>query len=189
VFADVTPVSVVIAAPTASPVAPTSIGEASWYVGTTEQVTFTPEFTTSPTWTQTYNWESSTDGGSTWSGVTNTSGPFSSPGFTGGTMEARCQAVLPNGLVSAWVDSSSVGYTAPPSGSSSNLVDNEVPGGLVNSSNVTFSLAHAPLAGSVQLYVDKKRLAPTTDFTLSGSTLTLSVAPTTGVEILADYRY
>lgn len=68
------------------------------------------------------------------------------------------------------------------------FVDSEVPAGAVNSSNVTFTLANTPIAGSVKLYQNGIRLKLTADYTISGLTITFVTAPTTGDLLLADYR-
>lgn len=72
--------------------------------------------------------------------------------------------------------------------SSGSFVDSEVPSGSVNSSNVTFTLANTPIAGSVKLYQNGIRLKVTTDYSISGVTITFVTAPTTGDLLLTDYR-
>ncbi len=76
-------------------------------------------------------------------------------------------------------------------GTSLNFADNETPSGTINSSNVTFTLAHTPSPGaSVNLYVNGVlQLAGGTDFTLATATITFANAPTTGDWIRASYRY
>lgn len=69
----------------------------------------------------------------------------------------------------------------------SNFVFNEVPSGTINSSNVTFTLANAPMSGTVRGYENGLRLKPTTDYSISGSTITFVSAPTTGDLLLFDY--
>lgn len=68
------------------------------------------------------------------------------------------------------------------------LIRNEVPGGSVNSSNVTFTLASTPASGSLRLYKNGVRLKITDDYTLSGTTITMVSAPLTGDKLLADYE-
>lgn len=68
------------------------------------------------------------------------------------------------------------------------FVDGEVPSGAVNSSNVTYTLANTPVTGSVHLYLNGIRLKATVDYTISGLTITMTTAPTTGDLILCDYR-
>lgn len=70
------------------------------------------------------------------------------------------------------------------------FADNETPSGLVNGSNVTFTLAHAPSpAGSLRLFLNGQRLTVTTDYSLSTLTVTMGAAPVSGDVLLADYRY
>lgn len=68
------------------------------------------------------------------------------------------------------------------------FVDGEVPSGAVNSSNVTFTLANTPIAGSVHVYLNGIRMKLTTDYTISGAVITFVIAPTTGDSVGADYR-
>jgi hypothetical protein len=65
-----------------------------------------------------------------------------------------------------------------------NEVNNEVPTGLINGVNTTYTTLHAPIPGSLIAFKDGLR---TTAFTLVGTSLTFSVAPTTSVII--DYSY
>ncbi len=65
----------------------------------------------------------------------------------------------------------------------------EVPAGLVNDVNVTFTLANTPLfAASVKLFIDGLLQRQGTDYTLSGTTITMAAAPETGQFIDAAYR-
>ena len=71
------------------------------------------------------------------------------------------------------------------------FVDHEVPTGLVNSSNATFTLAAAPLpASSLMLYRNGLLMRSGLDFNLSGSTIafTVQAVPQTGDGLLASYR-
>ena len=71
-----------------------------------------------------------------------------------------------------------------------NFADNETPGGSVNGSNVTFTLAHTPSpAASLRLYIDGVHQTQGTDYTLSTATITMTNAPSTGDIIRAFYRY
>ena len=72
---------------------------------------------------------------------------------------------------------------------SGSWVYNEVPAGSVNSSNATFTLAAAPVTGTLTLYLNGQRLkGGGEDFSLSGLTITMTTAPTTGDILLADYQ-
>lgn len=69
------------------------------------------------------------------------------------------------------------------------FIDDETPSGTINSSNTTFTLAKAPIAGSLKLYLGGARQRVTEDFTLSNKTITFTIAPDTGSILLADYRH
>lgn len=72
---------------------------------------------------------------------------------------------------------------------SSSFVYDETPSGTVNGSNVTFTLANTPVAGTLVLYRDGQRLVPGgADYTLSTATITFVTAPTTGSILRADYQ-
>ena len=64
---------------------------------------------------------------------------------------------------------------------------NEVPSGTINGSNVTFTLANTPYAGSVSVYLDGLIQRITTDYTISGSTITFVTAPGTGQDVYCTY--
>lgn len=68
------------------------------------------------------------------------------------------------------------------------IIENEVPTGSVNDVNTNFTLANTPIAGSVKVFLNGLRMKPTTDYTVSGTTITFLIAPTTGDTILCDYR-
>lgn len=63
---------------------------------------------------------------------------------------------------------------------------NKTVSGAVNGSNVTFTLPSAP-QGQIMLYASGVRLKPTDDYSISGDTITMVTAPTTGTVLLADY--
>lgn len=69
------------------------------------------------------------------------------------------------------------------SASSVNFTDNEVVAG----SATTWNLVAVPIAGSVHLYANGQRLIPTTDYSISGGTITTVLSWDAGT-ILADYR-
>lgn len=71
----------------------------------------------------------------------------------------------------------------------SKLIDDETPSGTINGSNTVFTIAHAPNPiNSLKVYLNGQRLRITEDYTLSGKTITLLVAPDTGSILLCDYR-
>lgn len=69
------------------------------------------------------------------------------------------------------------------------FVHDETPTGAVNGVNTSYTLANAPTVGTLVLYEGGRRLLLTTDFTLSGSTITMTYAPPSGSSVRADYRY
>ena len=69
-------------------------------------------------------------------------------------------------------------------------VDEEVPAGIINGVNTTFTLAHTPIAGTLHLFKSGLRLYGSgNDYTLVGDTTTMTFAPRVGSILLADYRY
>lgn len=69
------------------------------------------------------------------------------------------------------------------------FVENEVPSGTINSSNVTFTIANTPIVGSVQLFQNGMRLkGGGVDYSISGGTITFVTAPMTGDLLTSDYR-
>ena len=69
------------------------------------------------------------------------------------------------------------------------FVHDETPTGAVNGSNTSFTTANAPKANTLVVYEGGRRLLLTTDFTLSGSTITTTYAPPSGSSMRVDYRY
>ena len=74
----------------------------------------------------------------------------------------------------------------------SSIVWGEVPTGTINSSNVMFSLANAPLGGgSLIVFKNGVFQKHTDDYTISSTTLTFEVGnvPQTGDNIVVMYQY
>ena len=69
------------------------------------------------------------------------------------------------------------------------FVYNEVPTGAPNGILVTFTLANTPTSGTLRLYLNGVRQAPTSDYTLATATITMVVPPATGDTLLADYNH
>ncbi len=69
------------------------------------------------------------------------------------------------------------------------FVHDETPSGAVNGSNPTFTLANSPTAGTLIVYEGGVRKLLTTDFTLSGATITFTYNPPNGSYVRCDYRY
>lgn len=66
--------------------------------------------------------------------------------------------------------------------------NNETPSGTVNGSNVTFTLSAAPEeADAVLVFLDGIKLKKTTDYSISGTTITMVTAPALGQEITVHY--
>ena len=109
---------------------------------------------------------------------------------TGWFTKIRLTAGATTNYVWTATDNLGNGHWAPPGGGTSiNFADNEIPSGVKNGVNVTFTLAHTPIAGSVKLYLNAGRDYPTDDFTVSGNTITFVIAPLSTDKIITDYRY
>jgi hypothetical protein len=72
----------------------------------------------------------------------------------------------------------------------SNFVDKETPSGTINGSNVTFTLANTPTAGSEHVFLngELQDVGAGNDYTISGATLTLLTAPLAGEKLRVSYR-
>lgn len=72
----------------------------------------------------------------------------------------------------------------------SNFPAPEVPSGAINGSNVTFTLSATPFANSQDLYLNGQLLfvGAGEDYTITGSTITLAVAPLAGERLVCRYR-
>jgi len=73
------------------------------------------------------------------------------------------------------------------------FVEMETPTGAINSSNTAYTLAHTPIAGSVQVYLGAtattlNRIAETA-FSVTGTSLTMGTAPATGSILRVSYRF
>ena len=71
--------------------------------------------------------------------------------------------------------------------STGNTMTTEIPAGTINSSNATFTLSQTPLNNSIILTLNGVRQTPTTDYTLSGATITFTTAPFTGAIMVCSY--
>ncbi|MFW6272166.1 MAG: hypothetical protein ACOC2U_00085 [bacterium] len=63
----------------------------------------------------------------------------------------------------------------------------EVPTGIMNGSNNIFILETTPVDGTVQIYLNGKRLKPDTDYTINGREITFTNSPLYGDDLLIDY--
>jgi hypothetical protein len=66
---------------------------------------------------------------------------------------------------------------------------NEIPAGAVDNSNASFSLSQTPVAASMSLYKNGVILIAGTDYTLAGTTITMTTAPNFFEQLYAVYRY
>lgn len=72
--------------------------------------------------------------------------------------------------------------------STSNLIVGEIPSGSVNGSNKVFTAANTITSGTLEVFVNGQALTLTADYTFtSPSTITMSIAPATGSNILINY--
>jgi len=80
--------------------------------------------------------------------------------------------------------------TNPTTFTAANFITGETPSGTVNGSNVTFTLANSPLAGSQEVYLNGILLesGAGNDYTISGVTISMLVTPQTGDKLRATYR-
>lgn len=70
------------------------------------------------------------------------------------------------------------------------FVENGAPTGAIDGANTAFTLASNPSPdSSLRVYLNGARLKVTTDYSLSGTTLTLVTAPPEGSILTVDYRF
>ena len=71
------------------------------------------------------------------------------------------------------------------------IIDGEIPAGVIDGANAAFTLVNIPLPGSVHLYLNGVRQRPTTDYSVSGNTITYTAGakPQSGDNHYADYRH
>jgi hypothetical protein len=73
---------------------------------------------------------------------------------------------------------------------SANFVTRETPTGLINGSNTAFSLANTPVAGTEMVFLNGilQEVGGGNDYTISGASITMIVAPLTGEKLVVTYR-
>lgn len=83
-------------------------------------------------------------------------------------------------------------YRIAGTGTPSSFIDDETPAGIVNGTNLNFTLANSPApTGSLKLFKNGELLELNVDYTLQGQFITFAstaVAPATGDELVAYYR-
>lgn len=68
------------------------------------------------------------------------------------------------------------------------VVTEEIPTGSINGSNTSFSLANTPVTGSVRVYLNGiRQRSGGNDYSISGTTITMTSAPVSGDVLLVDY--
>lgn len=79
------------------------------------------------------------------------------------------------------------GTTGPCGGPT--FADAETPGGAIDGTNTTFTLANTPLGSSMLLFLNGLYMTPGFDYTLTGSTITFTASvPQPGDSLIASYR-
>ena len=80
---------------------------------------------------------------------------------------------------------------APSSGGVGSLSINETPSGVIDGSNVTFTLAHTPVGGQIMLYLNGQYMTVGVgeDYTISGNTITMAAPLVPGDRIRTNYPY
>lgn len=73
----------------------------------------------------------------------------------------------------------------------SRFIKREIPSGAVNGVNTTFTLANTPLAGKEEVFFNGvlQDVGAGNDYTISGNTITMVIAPETGTKIRVSYIY
>jgi hypothetical protein len=73
---------------------------------------------------------------------------------------------------------------------SADFVSKEVPTGLINGSNTSYSLVNTPISGTEHVYLNGvlQEEGAGNDYTISGSTITYLTAPETGDKLVVSYR-
>ena len=66
-------------------------------------------------------------------------------------------------------------------------VFNETPTGVIDGANKIFTLAHVPVLGTEQIFLNGLLKVPTTDYTISGATVTFVTAPAIASTLRAHY--
>lgn len=65
----------------------------------------------------------------------------------------------------------------------------EVPSGSCNGSNTSFTISHTPISNSLMVFLNGMLILPTTNYTISGTTITLGTACAAGQKMYVVYAY
>ena len=116
--------------------------------------------------------------------------PVEGPGFANSRSAVINSTGQIEGAVGNTGDCMHVDGTSGSCGSSP-IVDGELPGGTLDGSNTSFTLANAPTPSTtLHLYQNGLRLQSGVDYVLTGSVITFLAIPQPGDALpLADYRY
>ncbi len=77
-----------------------------------------------------------------------------------------------------------------PSGGSSSTPVQEAPAGAIDGANSTYTLSQTPTSpASLKIHLNGLLQVNGTDYTLAGTTVTMSAAPLTGDILMASYSY
>lgn len=105
-----------------------------------------------------------------------------------GTIPAIGLYLGANGFVSDIANGVNIRGAMGPTGSISTSND-EIPLGIINNINDTFTLNHIPLVNTLKVYLNGLRLKITKDYNISSLTLTMINIPNVGDELTVDYNY
>jgi len=64
----------------------------------------------------------------------------------------------------------------------------EKPSGNIDGSNITFVLLYTPIDGTERVFLNGLRLEKDEDYSLNGTTITMTYAPSVGSKIIVDYN-
>ena len=98
-----------------------------------------------------------------------------------------------NGEVLAWNSGSArfewVSNVMPDTVMEADVICNEIPTGTIGSGNVTFNIANAPVAGTVEVYLNGLLQAPGVglDYTIAGQVITFVKAPKANSDLYVSY--
>lgn len=102
---------------------------------------------------------------------------------------AALDALTVSGALQAIRKSSSTTFVNVDLAVGATRVFDETPTGAVDGANDTFTLANTPTAGTVRVYEGGLRKLETTDWSISGDTITFTYNPPNGSYIRVDYEH